>query len=64
MTYNVVKAINVDTLWLKQETTYFKLITSEINDLMMNNFQLLGTLLFKSNQINNCTLVSNQTTSN
>lgn len=41
MTYKVVKAINVDTLWLKQDTTYFNLITSEINDLMMNNFQLL-----------------------
>lgn len=46
MTYKVVKTINADTLWLKQDTTtqlrtYFKLITSEINDLMMNNFQML-----------------------
>lgn len=41
MTYKVVKAINVDTLWFKQDTTYFKLITSKINDLMMNNFQML-----------------------
>lgn len=42
MTYKVVKAINVDTSWLKQDTTYLKLITSEINDLIMNNFQLLA----------------------
>lgn len=32
MTYKVVKAINVDTLWLKQDTTYFKLINMYFRD--------------------------------